>query len=203
MWWRRDAFEALDGGQFEWVDGRYWEKYDRHLQNGGDASAKMGGRWGGDAHMIPLTWVLLRAKGGENEAEKAGGGCVGSGSGSRSRGDVLDRRMLVCSTHIESGHDWNDDVPAKRRSAMCIRAAVGRLQEKFGADVPLIVAGDFNMQKVQFHHKLLTGEGVGIWGDLNLSNGGRGADSDGRAVPRTDPSLKAPACVVTKREPET
>jgi endonuclease/exonuclease/phosphatase family metal-dependent hydrolase len=55
---------------------------------------------------------------------------------------------------------WQIDVPAKLRSAACIRAAVGRLQEKFGAGVPVVVAGDLNMQKVQMHYRKLTGRSL-------------------------------------------
>jgi hypothetical protein len=70
--------------------------------------------------------------------------------------------VIVCSAHLEAGHDWMEDCPAKRDSARCVRAAVGLLQRRFGERVPIFVAGDFNAQKTQLHHRLLTGEGAGI-----------------------------------------
>ena len=54
----------------------------------------------------------------------------------------------------------NEDCPAKRDSARCVRAAAGILQRRW-RHVRAVVAGDFNMQKVQLHRRLLTGEGAG------------------------------------------
>ncbi|EEH58845.1 endonuclease/exonuclease/phosphatase [Micromonas pusilla CCMP1545] len=159
VWWRRDTFDLIEAGQFEWVDGRFFAAYEACLERGGGGGGGGGGDatwtrkgkmgYGLDAHMIPMTWALLRLKDGE-------------GGESGASGDE-GRRFLCCSTHIESGHDWSSDVPAKIRSSKCIRAAVGRLQQKFGADVPLILAGDLNQQKVQQQYRQLTGEGRALW----------------------------------------
>ena len=78
--------------------------------------------------------------------------------------------MIVCSAHLEAGHDWTEDCPAKRDSARCVRAAVGLLQRRFGERVPVFVAGDFNAQKTQLHRRLLTGEGAGIARGLKLDD---------------------------------
>ena len=144
VWWREDAFEFVDGGQFEWVDGRALQ-----LARGGPGGARTwrGGPGGArTCHMCPLTWVALRASGG---------------------GGVL----VACSTHFESGHDWASDVPAKRSSAACVRAAVAALQDTFGRDAPVLVAGDFNAQKTQWHRRMLTGEGAGWTRELGRQEG--------------------------------
>jgi hypothetical protein len=78
--------------------------------------------------------------------------------------------VIVCSAHLEAGHDWTEDCPAKRDSARCVRAAVGLLQRRFGERVPVFVAGDFNAQKTQLHRRLLTGEGAGIARGLKLDD---------------------------------
>ena len=106
--------------------------------------------------MIPFTWVKLVAVDRE---------CHGSPSTDTPRSPRhtnLSLSVIVCSAHLEAGHDWMEDCPAKRDSARCVRAAVGLLQRRFGERVPIFVAGDFNAQKTQLHHRLLTGEGAGI-----------------------------------------
>ena len=180
VWWRRDTFDLIEAGQFEWVDGRFFAAYEACLERGGGGGGGGGGDatwtrkgkmgYGLDAHMIPMTWALLRLKDGE-------------GGESGASGDE-GRRFLCCSTHIESGHDWSSDVPAKIRSSKCIRAAVGRLQQKFGADVPLILAGDLNQQKVQQQYRQLTGEGRALWRGMTAlappSNAEKGKGGGGR-----------------------
>ena len=79
--------------------------------------------------------------------------------------------LVACSTHFESGHDWASDVPAKRASAACVRAAVAALQDTFGRDAPVLVAGDFNAQKTQWHRRMLTGESAGWTRELGRQEG--------------------------------
>ena len=142
--------------------------------------------------VVTFTWVLLRLKGDER-------GCGMAKGVTRS----IDKRIVACSTHVEAGHDWNDDVPAKRNSAICVRACVRRIQDLHGRDVPIVVGGDFNMQKIQQHYRLLTGAGAGISRGLsnasgNLSSGTADPARPGRAaaaaaaagdLPRTPPTL--------------
>jgi hypothetical protein len=66
--------------------------------------------------------------------------------------------VLALSAHFEAGHNWLDDVPAKRRSAQCAVAAMAALRQRFGPDVPIVIGGDFNMQKTQLHYRILSGE---------------------------------------------
>ena len=147
VWWDADAFAFADGGQFEWVDGRTLR-----ARVNGEAH-----RWG--ARMIPFTWVKLEAVDPSRpSADEEGGGKKNPLS------------VIVCSAHLEAGHDWTEDCPAKRDSARCVRAAVGLLQRRFGERVPVFVAGDFNAQKTQLHRRLLTGEGAGIARGLKLDD---------------------------------
>ena len=150
VWWDADAFAFADGGQFEWVDGRTLR-----ARVNGEAH-----RWG--ARMIPFTWVKLEAvdpsRPSADEDRDEGGGKKNPLS------------VIVCSAHLEAGHDWTEDCPAKRDSARCARAAVGLLQRRFGERVPVFVAGDFNAQKTQLHRRLLTGEGAGIARGLKLDD---------------------------------
>ena len=144
VWWDTDAFAFEDGGQFEWVDGRTL----RARVNGETQR-----RWG--TRMIPFTWVKLSAVDRE---------CPSPSTDTPRSPRHTNRGLsvIVCSAHLEAGHDWMEDCPAKRDSARCVRAAVGLLQRRFGERVPIFVAGDFNAQKTQLHHRLLTGEGAGI-----------------------------------------
>ena len=150
VWWDADAFAFADGGQFEWVDGRTLR-----ARVNGEAH-----RWG--ARMIPFTWVKLEAvdpsRPSADEDRDEGG----------EKKNPLS--VIVCSAHLEAGHDWTEDCPAKRDSARCVRAAVGLLQRRFGERVPVFVAGDFNAQKTQLHRRLLTGEGAGIARGLKLDD---------------------------------
>ena len=150
VWWDADAFAFADGGQFEWVDGRTLR-----ARVNGEAH-----RWG--ARMIPFTWVKLEAvdpSGASADEDRDEGG--------RKKNPLS---VIVCSAHLEAGHDWTEDCPAKRDSARCVRAAVGLLQRRFGERVPVFVAGDFNAQKTQLHRRLLTGEGAGIARGLKLDD---------------------------------
>ena len=184
VWWRDDAFEALDAGQFEWIDGR------TRARLRGSAGSVPGSVPGS---VVAFTWVLLRLKGDER-----GSGMVKGVTRS------IDKRIVACSTHVEAGHDWNDDVPAKRNSAICVRACVRRIQDRHGRDVPIVVGGDFNMQKIQQHYRLLTGEGAGISrGLVNVSGnlqsetaratgkgGGGGGGSPAASPPAASPPRK-------------
>ena len=173
VWWREDAFELVDAGQFEWVDGRALRAARRLVESEG--MEKLRNASSVDAHMCPMTWTALRLR--------------------RRRGRVDDRRapatrprlLIACSTHIEAGHDWNEDCPAKRDSARCVRAAVGILQRRFGADVPVVVAGDFNMQKVQLHRRLLTGEGAGMTRSMRLHSAARANASESVSSKKMSP----------------
>ena len=156
VWWREDTYEAVDAGQFEWLDGRTRARF-----RGSTTPANVNTLEILAGSCIAFTWVLLRLKGDEH----GGFGRVNRAwneRGGNRKFSSLDRRICVCSTHLEAGHDQNKDVPAKRNSAVCVRAAVRRLQARHGPTVPVIVAGDFNMQKIQQHYRLLTGEGAGI-----------------------------------------
>ena len=117
--------------------------------------------------MIPFTWVKLEAvdpsRPSADEDRDEGGGKKNPLS------------VIVCSAHLEAGHDWTEDCPAKRDSARCVRAAVGLLQRRFGERVPVFVAGDFNAQKTQLHRRLLTGEGAGIARGLTLDDAAKRA----------------------------
>ena len=162
VWWRDDAFEALDAGQFEWIDGRTRARLR-------DAAGSVPGSVPGS--VVAFTWVLLRLKGDER-----GSGMVKGATRS------IDKRIVACSTHVEAGHDWNDDVPAKRNSAICVRACVRRIQDVHGRDVPIVVGGDFNMQKIQQHYRLLTGAGAGISRGLANVSGNLSSETAIRAT---------------------
>ena len=96
-----------------------------------------GRREGQREHFLPLTWLLLRWR-----AHVDGrAGC-----------------FLVLNAHFEAGHHWLQDVPAKLRSAQLFAAVASALRARFGADVPLLAAGDFNMQKTQLQYRLLVGD---------------------------------------------
>ena len=155
VWWREDTYEAVDAGQFEWLDGRTRARFRGSVTPGTVNSETLAGS------CIAFTWVLLRLKGDEHDGFGRVNRAWNERGGNR-KFSSLDRRICVCSTHLEAGHDQNKDVPAKRNSAVCVRAAVRRLQARHGPTVPVIVAGDFNMQKIQQHYRLLTGEGAGI-----------------------------------------
>ena len=87
-------------------------------------------------HFLPLTWLLLRWR-----AHVDGrAGC-----------------FLVLNAHFEAGHHWLNDVPAKLRSAALFSAAASALRARFGAHVPMVAAGDFNMQKTQLSYRMLVG----------------------------------------------
>tara|TARA_B110000238_G_scaffold101519_2_gene110629 strand:+ start:367 stop:1599 length:1233 start_codon:yes stop_codon:yes gene_type:complete len=99
----------------------------------------------------------------------------------------------VCSTHLEAGHDWNEDCPAKRNSARCVRACVGRLQQWFGCNTHIVVGGDFNAQKTQLHRRLLTGEGAGIFRNMKLDDPTVAARIGDGASQKTKPGYEASA----------
>ena len=128
-------------------------------------------RWG--ARTIPFTWVLLIPK---NETA-----------------DTSPNQIVVCSTHLEAGHDWNEDCPAKRNSARCVRACVGRLQQWFGCNTHIVVGGDFNAQKTQLHRRLLTGEGAGIFRNMKLDDPTVAARIGDGASQKTKPGYEASA----------
>lgn len=86
-------------------------------------------------HFLPMTWMLLRWR-----TARPGGGL-----------------LLVLNAHIEAGHHWNTDMPAKRRSAVLFTAAASALRARFGSRVPVLAGGDWNMQKTQLHYKVLVG----------------------------------------------
>ena len=163
VWWRDDAFEAIDAGQFEWIDGR------TRARLRGSVPGSVPGNVPGS--VVTFTWVLLRLKGDER-----GGGMAKGVTRS------IDKRIVACSTHVEAGHDWNDDVPAKRNSAICVRACVRRIQDLHGRDVPIVVGGDFNMQKIQQHYRLLTGAGAGISRGLSNVSGNLSSGTANRAT---------------------
>ena len=172
VWWREDAFELVDAGQFEWVDGRALRAARRLVEREGMERLRRAS--GVDAHMCPMTWAALRLRRRAREDE-------------RSAPAPCPRLLIACSTHVEAGHDWNEDCPAKRDSARCVRAAVGILQRRFGADVPVVVAGDFNMQKVQLHRRLLTGEGAGMTRSMRLHTDARVGASAGASSKKMPP----------------
>jgi endonuclease/exonuclease/phosphatase family metal-dependent hydrolase len=88
-------------------------------------------------HFLPLTWLLLRWR-----AHVDGrAGC-----------------FLVLNAHFEAGHHWLNDVPAKLRSAALFSAVASALRARFGAHVPMLAAGDFNMQKTQLSYRTLVGD---------------------------------------------
>ena len=64
---------------------------------------------------------------------------------------------------------------------------MGILQRRFGADVPVVVAGDFNMQKVQLHRRLLTGEGAGMTRSMRLHTDARVGASAGASSKKMPP----------------
>lgn len=158
------ALRLLDGGQFEWRDGRAAVEAAAGIERRHPASVPPlppGDGMLDDAqpahappppaekvHFIPFTWALF-----QHAAAPAGS----------PRG-----RFLFCSTHFEAGHDWklecvradglkhqrplhhmlsyNRSYPAKERSARHSAAARATLRARFGDDVPVFVCGDFNMQ---------------------------------------------------------
>lgn len=97
-------------------------------------------RW--SARTIPFTWVKLSEK------------TMDTASSSN--------ELIVCFTHLEAGHDWNEDCPAKRNSARCVRACVGTLHKRFRFTMHIVVPVDFNARKLQLPRRLLTGEGSGM-----------------------------------------
>ena len=118
VWWREDAFEFVDGGQFEWVDGRALQ-----LARGGPGGARTwrGGPGGArTCHMCPLTWWRF--------ARPAEAACS-----SRARRTRVRPRLGLGR-------------PREALERGAVRAAVAALQDTFGRDVPVLVAGDFNAE---------------------------------------------------------
>ena len=60
VWWREDAFEIVDAGQFEWVDGRALRAARRLVEREGMERLRRAS--GVDAHMCPMTWAALRLR---------------------------------------------------------------------------------------------------------------------------------------------
>ena len=98
VWWRDDAFEAMDAGQFEWIDGR------TRARLRGSVPGNVPGSVPGS--VVTFTWVLLRLKGDER-------GCGMAKGVTRS----IDKRIVACSTHVEACLLYTSPSPRDKRQS--------------------------------------------------------------------------------------
>lgn len=137
-----EVLELVVGGGFAWRDGRAKKEAERAARRCGL----------GRTHMIPFTWALLRWRASAPLTASAAA-ALRSGAPARPPPGCL----LVLNTHLEAGHDWVVDVPARERSMGLIREALSRLRSRFGPSVPFTLSGDMNCQKVQGYYKRFLG----------------------------------------------
>jgi hypothetical protein len=130
--WDDDVLEFVDGGGYCWRDGRA-------VADAAAAALRTRAGENSHVHLIPCTWVLLRWRAADRKETAPGAAPFGS--------------LLVVSAHIEAGHNWNEDVPAKRRSLGLINQVIAALRRRFGRHVQLLLGLDANAQKVQGYYR--------------------------------------------------